>query len=96
MESVGVPETDRLFLKETLLFSCMAKVVHVQVLEGEECLVYLDKTVFHPQGGGQPNDQGHLLFQGRSLQVTDLVLSKEHQGIGHKLSVEENTRQALE
>lgn len=54
MESspTAVPETERLFLRDTYLFHCQAKVVMVEQVgtqEGKrECLVYLDRTLFHP------------------------------------------------
>lgn len=30
------------------------------ISEGEHHIAILDKTIFHPQGGGQPSDQGYL------------------------------------
>ncbi len=47
-----VPETERLFLRDTYLFKCEAKVERVDAMEGGYSLVYLDRTLFHPQGGG--------------------------------------------
>ena len=42
----------------------MAKVLHFEKTEKEnELAVILDRTIFHPQGGGQPADEGFIRSQ---------------------------------
>ncbi len=61
-----VMETERLYRKNAYLTSMEAKIVVA------ECnRILLDKTVFYPQGGGQPGDSGRLILKdGTRLNVT--------------------------
>ena len=47
--------------------------------EADEAIVILDKTIFHPQGGGQPNDEGHMQNTDGSVKfkVNNLVCKKD-------------------
>ncbi|EZG72872.1 putative alanyl-tRNA synthetase [Gregarina niphandrodes] len=53
-------ETELLYFDNAPKLSCLATVLSV---EGEGVVV-LDKTVCHPQGGGQPYDTGYMLKNG--------------------------------
>lgn len=67
--------TEELFRQDAYLKSCEARVVAV-----DEAGVRLDRTVFYPEGGGQPGDTGHLrLADGRELKVVD---TRKHPGSG--------------
>lgn len=56
-----------LFREDAYLRSCQARVTSVS-----ERGIELDRTVFYPQGGGQPGDCGLLrLADGRSLAIAD-------------------------
>lgn len=67
--------TDELFREDAYLKSCEARVVSV-----DEAGVRLDRTVFYPEGGGQPGDTGMLrLADGRELKVTD---TRKHPATG--------------
>ena len=59
--------TEELFRADSYLKSCDA---HIVAIENNE--IVLDKTVFYPEGGGQPGDQGVLTTtDGRRFAVTD-------------------------
>jgi alanyl-tRNA synthetase len=50
--------TRKQYLADPLLTSWTAKVL--QVSRGENTLIRLDRTIFHPQGGGQKADRGRI------------------------------------
>jgi len=59
--------TDLLFRDDAYLRCCEARVVAVDAVG-----IHLDRTIFYPQGGGQPGDSGTLtLADGRIVAVTD-------------------------
>ena len=66
--------TELLFQTDSYLKEFQATVVAVNPAEGA---VVLDRTAFYPGGGGQPNDVGHLLVEGRSLAVTKVKRQDE-------------------
>lgn len=69
MEGQGLmSETTLLYMDDSYLKEFEATVVEVTD-EGE---VVLDRTAFYPTGGGQPNDTGRLIADGRSWDVVDV------------------------
>src|SRR3990167_1338309 len=52
--------TQLLYLTDFTLLSCQAQVVEVTAYEDKPAII-LDQTVFYPQGGGQPADQGFIV-----------------------------------
>jgi misacylated tRNA(Ala) deacylase len=59
--------TELLFREDAYLGSCTAEVLAVDARG-----IQLDRTVFYPQGGGQPGDCGVLrLADGRSVAIAD-------------------------
>lgn len=52
-------ETQLLFLDDTYLFNIRSQVLETGIDEYGNYIV-VDQTVFYPQGGGQPADQGYL------------------------------------
>jgi misacylated tRNA(Ala) deacylase len=72
--------TEELFRQDSYLKSCEANVVAV-----DERGVRLDRTIFYPNGGGQPGDTGTLTTaDGTVLRVSDTV--KADGGIAHVLA----------
>ncbi|MGE0095022.1 MAG: alanyl-tRNA editing protein [Alphaproteobacteria bacterium] len=72
--------TDELFREDAYLKSCEARVMSV-----DEAGIRLDRTVFYPEGGGQPGDTGVLrLADGRELQVAD---TRKHPATGEPAHV---------
>jgi Ser-tRNA(Ala) deacylase AlaX len=49
------------FLKHTYLFQLPVRVVAIKP-DGDGRLLQFNDTIFHPQGGGQPNDVGKILL----------------------------------
>ena len=49
--------TKLLYMEDMQQFSCDAHVESIDEIDGRT-IVYLDQTVFYPQGGGQPYDAG--------------------------------------
>ena len=59
--------TTRLYLHDTYLFELSANIItHVQ---DDNPYILLDRTIFYPQGGGQPSDQGVVKADGLHLEV---------------------------
>ncbi|GAB4345658.1 MAG: alanyl-tRNA editing protein [Gammaproteobacteria bacterium] len=71
--------TEELFRSDAYLRNCEAIVVAV-----DENGIQLDRTIFYPQGGGQPGDQGVLrLGDGREVTIVDTRKSDDGQAIVH-------------
>lgn len=51
--------TDKLFYKDSYLRECQSEVVDI-INENGKALIILDKTIFYPEGGGQPSDTGEI------------------------------------
>lgn len=52
-------------------------------------LLQFNKTIFHPQGGGQPSDEGELIIKGKSYPIQQLICEKESDVIWHKIKIDE-------
>ena len=61
------PNTLRLYLDYPYLKSCIAKVLGVLREKSSRYYFTLDKTIFHPKGGGQPSDVG-------IIKINDVIL----------------------
>lgn len=57
----GKSSTEKLYLFDSYLRTCTARLEDYVREKGSKYYVILDKTIFHPRGGGQPSDTG-LLF----------------------------------
>jgi alanyl-tRNA synthetase len=63
-----LPSTGMLYYEDAYLREFEAKVLRVI----DSKYVVLDKTVFYPEGGGQPADHGYLKFDRKSVEVVDV------------------------
>ncbi len=63
-----LPETQMLYYKDAYLTEFEAQVLRVV----NNKYVVLERTVFYPEGGGQPADHGHLEFAGTKSEVVDV------------------------
>jgi alanyl-tRNA synthetase len=63
----NIPETEQLYYQDQYMKKFEAKVL--KVIDNE--YVVLDKTCFYPEGGGQPADNGYLMFDGNKVEVVD-------------------------
>lgn len=75
--------TKLLYMEDMQLLQCSAKVQKLDQQEGKTIL-YLDQTVFYPQGGGQPYDTGVITATDWKFAVEEVRYSDgEVLHIGH-------------
>jgi alanyl-tRNA synthetase len=74
-----LPETKQLYYDDQYMKEFNAEVL--KVLDDEH--VVLDQTCFYPEGGGQPADTGHIMFDGEKVDVVDV--QKVGRAIVHKI-----------
>ena len=62
------PKTELLFYEDFNQTTFKAKILDVIEKDGKTCLI-LDKTVFYPEGGGQPSDIGFITVEDKDFKV---------------------------
>jgi alanyl-tRNA synthetase len=89
----GLEETDLLYLKDSYTTSFEGNLWRLETEGRNNVYLILDRTLFHPKGGGQPTDKGVIFTHDLKVQVKKAILVK---GIvihwGKKLSNEEYTK----
>lgn len=69
-------KTELLYLEDTYMFEGTAIFLEVREHEKGTALI-LDRTIFYPQGGGQPSDVGHICAGDVAFKVTFVGLDPE-------------------
>ena len=74
--------TEKLFHKNPYLREASAVIENIEHSERNVRLV-LDRTIFYPEGGGQPSDRGLIEGEGFTIEVTKVKERGEiwHEGI---------------
>lgn len=93
MENTNIPPTEKIFLNDSYLYELKnSKLIATENWPKEDNFISLifDKTVFHPQGGGQPADEGQLtnIEKGFNLKVEFVSYCRERDLVLHKVSKE--------
>ena len=89
------PETDLLFYKNVYQKEFDAKILDVVEKDGT-CNLIFDKTVFYPEGGGQPSDIGIISIEGKVYEIE--YASKINNVILHQVTLgeDEDASQAVD
>lgn len=76
-------QTKLLYMEDMQQLSCEANVASVDPIDSKS-VVYLEQTVFYPQGGGQPYDTGTITTSDQTFVVEDVrFVDGKVQHIGH-------------
>lgn len=76
--AVGAAKTELTYLRDMQLRHVDANAVKVVPEKRTHAYVILDKTIFHPKGGGQPSDRGTITSPEFSLSLKKAIF---HHGI---------------
>jgi alanyl-tRNA synthetase len=94
-----VPITMPVYYDEPYLTELYSKVLRIE-LRGSQHVVELQSTIFYPEGGGQPSDQGQIVGEGGYLRVEQVRNSRNasilHQGkLSGELEAGENVKMTI-
>lgn len=68
--------TERLYYFDSLLDNC--NTIIAQIGKDEIGSYFIPKkTIFHPKGGGQPNDEGRVIYKNSSFKIINLKIEKD-------------------
>lgn len=67
--------TTQEFLRNSYQTEITTNIDAVDVINGSTALAFAE-NIFHPNGGGQPNDRGEVIIGGISYQIKNLVKKK--------------------
>ncbi len=70
-------QTKPLYLDNSYQKTCSAKILDVQS-DGKNKVIILDQTIFYPEGGGQPSDQGVIKNSSGTLKVEQVLLKDQN------------------
>ena len=72
----GVQETELLYLRNAELASIQANVLKIVPEKRTHAYLVLDRSIFHPKGGGQPSDRGKITSPEYALEVKRAIFHK--------------------
>ncbi len=71
IDVTGIPRTKALYYNDPYKREFTAKILKV-AKSGQDTWVVLDRTLFYPEGGGQPTDVGFLTVDSKEFKVKDV------------------------
>jgi len=74
--TAGLPRTELVYLREMQLAQANAKVVRAVLDKRTHAYIVLDRTIFHPKGGGQPSDRGTVASSNFVLSIKKAIYHK--------------------
>jgi len=85
-------KSDKAYFYDSYLFEYDSIVKTIEPDEKDKLNMYLtfEKTIFHPQGGGQPADEGTIEINNKSIKINGLLYDKDRDLILHKVSKEDS------
>ena len=74
--------TEKLFYKDPYLKEANASVIEVKELGNGRVALRLDRTIFYPEGGGQPSDRGIIEGDGFKVEAESIIKTDDvwHEG----------------
>jgi Ser-tRNA(Ala) deacylase AlaX len=104
MEAQNFPATIKDYYNDSYSFRSTGTILQVRLNPSLplKAAILLDRTIFHPQGGGQPSDKGYIEStapkNGKTLKfiVRDLTYERETDTIWHEGEYEEDYGAVLE
>lgn len=67
------PPTVRLYLEHQYARHVKAEILGAVKAKGKRVYIVTDKTIFHPQGGGQPSDKGVIKVGGAEVEIRKVI-----------------------
>jgi alanyl-tRNA synthetase len=74
----GVPKTELVYLRDMKTPKSQSKVLKVIPEKRTHAYLILDRTIFHPKGGGQPSDKGTIYSSDCTLNLKKAIY---HRGV---------------
>jgi len=73
LEVADTPKTVKLFLENAYLKEYTCRVLKIIRDRGSRAYIVLDKSIFHPRGGGQPSDLGIIMKGAKKFEVRKVL-----------------------
>ncbi len=67
------PKTIKIYLDNSYLKKYTSKVLEIIFERGSRAYIILDRTIFHPKGGGQPSDIGIIKYNNSIFEVKKVL-----------------------